>query len=421
MNLFLYFILSFGDRFNILVDDIISAAWRLMELPLFIILSILLILYFGIQFIVKKRRLTQIATLILFLFAFAFIADHKITNALIEIRSSNAERNFSSKNSFPEEYLSEENILVTISEIMSVDEWKENIKTKAINKGISFEQCIRENAIYVLEEEHKKKIKNRKIIQANSFTIEEKLKQSFGDVLFNQKTLHESVIYSHIRINQPKQDLHVVKIDLLDTLIKINVTPQLKGKYLTSKFARNSRSFLAINGEAGNSAQLGAPFGPWIGNWVSEGRAVMLKDNRERPFMCFDKNNKAMYFPEKIADTILNSQKFNCIYGRFDILLNGTNLEQEPKYRQPRTLMGLNSTGDKLILMVVDGRRPSHSIGMGLYRAAHIMQIFGAHNAMSCDQGGSSCMYIESEGIVNIPADDGRERPTYSHFGIGLR
>ena len=42
---------------------------------------------------------------------------------------------------------------------------------------------------------------------------------------------------------------------------------------------------------------------------------------------------------------------------------------------------------------------------------------------MLCDEGGSSCMYLQStDSIVNTPSDQqGRERPTYTHFGISIQ
>ncbi len=62
---------------------------------------------------------------------------------------------------------------------------------------------------------------------------------------------------------------------------------------------------------------------------------------------------------------------------------------------------------------------------MGFTRAeaGNLLKAFGAYNGMLCDEGGSSCMYLKRlGGICNIPSDSrGRERPTYTHFGIALR
>ena len=73
--------------------------------------------------------------------------------------------------------------------------------------------------------------------------------------------------------------------------------------------------------------------------------------------------------------------------------------------------------------MVVDGKRPWYSVGLTYEDCAEMLRSLGAYDAMACDQGGSSCMYVEDMGgIINRPADwDGVERPVYSHFGISFR
>jgi exopolysaccharide biosynthesis protein len=85
--------------------------------------------------------------------------------------------------------------------------------------------------------------------------------------------------------------------------------------------------------------------------------------------------------------------------------------------------MGLNEDGTYLYLMIVDGKKPDHSVGLTFRNCAEMLRSLGATNAMGCDQGGSSCMYVKSlGGIVNRPADsEGIERPIYSHFGISFK
>ncbi len=84
--------------------------------------------------------------------------------------------------------------------------------------------------------------------------------------------------------------------------------------------------------------------------------------------------------------------------------------------------MGIDREGRYLYMMVVDGKRPQYSLGLSLDESARLLKLLGAWNVMSCDQGGSSCMYLENYGgIINRPADsDGYERAVYSHFGIKL-
>jgi hypothetical protein len=76
--------------------------------------------------------------------------------------------------------------------------------------------------------------------------------------------------------------------------------------------------------------------------------------------------------------------------------------------RAPRTAVGITATGG-VILAVVDGRQPRHSVGLTLPETAELMRELGAQSALNLDGGGSSTMVIEGV-VVNRPSD-GRERP----------
>ena len=69
--------------------------------------------------------------------------------------------------------------------------------------------------------------------------------------------------------------------------------------------------------------------------------------------------------------------------------------------RHPRTGIGVTETG-QVILMVIDGRRPNHSIGATLVRFAKLFRDMGAVWALNLDGGGSSTMVINGA-IVNHP------------------
>lgn len=90
--------------------------------------------------------------------------------------------------------------------------------------------------------------------------------------------------------------------------------------------------------------------------------------------------------------------------------------------RAPRTLIG-TLPGGELVLMVVDGRHPEHSLGATLQEAAALLQACGCESGLNLDGGGSSVLYIhdaaEKEiaplapevrpGIVNLPSDVGHQ------------
>jgi hypothetical protein len=75
--------------------------------------------------------------------------------------------------------------------------------------------------------------------------------------------------------------------------------------------------------------------------------------------------------------------------------------------RQPRTAIGVTATG-KILLVVIDGRRPGWSRGATLGELRAILRGLGAVDALNLDGGGSSEMVVKGE-VVNRPSD-GRER-----------
>jgi len=77
--------------------------------------------------------------------------------------------------------------------------------------------------------------------------------------------------------------------------------------------------------------------------------------------------------------------------------------------RHPRTAMGVLADG-RLLLLVVDGRQPTHSLGMTLPELAMELRRLGAVEAMNLDGGGSSTMVVGHR-VVNQPSDETGERP----------
>lgn len=74
----------------------------------------------------------------------------------------------------------------------------------------------------------------------------------------------------------------------------------------------------------------------------------------------------------------------------------------------PRTAIGYNADGTKLVLLVVDGRSSS-SQGCVSKVLADIMAATGCTEAMNFDGGGSTTLYVDNLGVRNTPSD-GKER-----------
>jgi hypothetical protein len=77
--------------------------------------------------------------------------------------------------------------------------------------------------------------------------------------------------------------------------------------------------------------------------------------------------------------------------------------------RHPRTAIAALADG-RALLVVVDGRQPSSSVGMSLQELAQLLLEFGAVDAINLDGGGSTTMVVDRE-VVNRPSDPTGERP----------
>ena len=62
----------------------------------------------------------------------------------------------------------------------------------------------------------------------------------------------------------------------------------------------------------------------------------------------------------------------------------------------PRTAIGQRKDGIVLML-VIDGRRPGHSLGVDMVELTNVLEKYGAYNAANLDGGGSSSIVVEGE------------------------
>ncbi|WP_193199921.1 phosphodiester glycosidase family protein [Nostoc sp. MG11] len=76
--------------------------------------------------------------------------------------------------------------------------------------------------------------------------------------------------------------------------------------------------------------------------------------------------------------------------------------------RNPRTLAGITPQG-KLLLVTVDGRQPTRSVGASFEESALIMRSLEATDALNLDGGGSTTITINQQ-LINRPSDSTGER-----------
>lgn len=252
---------------------------------------------------------------------------------------------------------------------------------------------------------------------------EKALHAAFGEVQVFSSVFNESADRVLIRIVKEPVHACLTIVDLTHPGVEIRLDTGIDKKTLTSDFARTNHCMVAINGEAGNSPAMDSGLGDWIGNFVSAGKPILLKDSNRRPFLAFDRRCRATYAPAHLVATNQAAEWHNVIWGRHDVLTNGVATAPVQPERQPRTAMAIDKAGARLYLLVVDGRQPGYSVGLRRRDVGLLLAAFGASDGMLCDEGGSSCMYANPpDGILNTPSDSGgKERPTYTHFGVALQ
>jgi hypothetical protein len=95
--------------------------------------------------------------------------------------------------------------------------------------------------------------------------------------------------------------------------------------------------------------------------------------------------------------------------------------------RHPRTGVGIANGGQRLLIVVVDGRQAPYSDGMTLREMADLFRALGAREAVNLDGGGSTTFVYQvpdSAGvfrIANRPSDPAGERPVGDALGIVRR
>lgn len=92
------------------------------------------------------------------------------------------------------------------------------------------------------------------------------------------------------------------------------------------------------------------------------------------------------------------SQKNNiqeAVGGRQMLISSGETVNFTDTRLEPRTAVGVSRDGDKVYLLIVDGRRDSYSIGAEYALLAKIFHIYNVYDAINLDGGGSSTFLVK--------------------------
>ncbi len=245
-------------------------------------------------------------------------------------------------------------------------------------------------------------------------------------------------IFSETRTNPP-QRFFVAEIDLTNPQVRLHVSPggpdpDGAGPWETTlmrptKIAAREKFDLVVNGdffsargikdaEGTNSAYGAVIWSAVLGPAVSGGRVWSASTNA-RPCLVVNKAGKASIRPIKQP----KSDDWEVLSGNVMLVRDGKIVPHEKnKTRHPRTVVGLNRDATKLILLVVDGRKPGVALGMSYDELAAEMVRLGCYNALNLDGGGSSVLAVRDPAkgefkILNEPTD-GRERAVANVLGV---
>jgi exopolysaccharide biosynthesis protein len=235
-----------------------------------------------------------------------------------------------------------------------------------------------------------------------------------------------------IRTN-PDLRLYSVVVDLTDPHVHVRVVagprqpkshdPWNATLMPLSTMAQREHFTAAINGSPFGCKDaesfLGFKYPYYTGNlarptgWLVSDGVLLTPHPRwpDWPALVFRSNNHAEIgrYQQLPPDTT------QAVAGTYDIVRNGEVSRRpdpdplDPAIYAPRTAVGLDQAGTKLIFLVVDGRRPGYSEGISEYQVGVEMRRLGAWSALILDSGGSSTMALRAPGgavnVVNRPSD----------------
>ena len=210
-------------------------------------------------------------------------------------------------------------------------------------------------------------------------------------------------------------EFHALVVDLNVPGVAIRCTPLRERWKATSAYARGANLAAAING------------GVWGGLQGAQGLAagggqVWSSDDADFGFFAYTRDGNAMV--SRPSDVVEAQRRgiTDGVSGRPLIVDRGRISDELHQFenrntREPRTAVGVSEDGKKVILVTVDGRRAT-SHGGTLYEMAELLIELGAYRGLNLDGGGSTTMFVGSEGgVVNRPSR-GWEREVVNHIGV---
>jgi hypothetical protein len=232
--------------------------------------------------------------------------------------------------------------------------------------------------------------------------------------------LFNGVVRTHNTRTSPRLlNINVIQVSLHEPGIRFSVSPS-NGDFVSGETTlQTPQAFLE---EAGAQVAVNANFFDWVtystgtfanlyGLACSNGEMVSSFAS-SWPALNISKENVASI----IRNSTDGSSLFNAVAGSVVIVSGGANnayglTDSLSTDLHPRTSAGISADGNTLILMTVDGRNSSVSLGVSLVELADLMIEYGAADAINLDGGGSTQMIIDEGAgayVANVPSETAR-------------
>ena len=218
-------------------------------------------------------------------------------------------------------------------------------------------------------------------------------------------------------LTNPNFKIHALEVDLGSPGVSITSTTSAQRKHTPSDFAKLVGAQAAINGDFFSFTTYGT-------DGLAAGGGVKWADTS-------DTNASGVLTYEQVAGasqlelvppaqpvTFNAATMKGAVSGHPRLVAAGVAVSNTGSLclRNPRTAVGLSQDKKTLWMVVVDGRQTA-SVGMTCDELAALLKGLGAYEAMNFDGGGSSALYIEGAGVVNVPSD-GSERVVANHLAV---
>lgn len=255
------------------------------------------------------------------------------------------------------------------------------------------------------------------------------------DPLFIEN-IHPGINYFRGSTTLPYRTVyHLLEIDLttpgLELISNDPVSPREYAAETVQTFAEANETIVAVNGNFFYPFYSTTPFNyyPRVGELVevngtaiNDGNVWKGPGGNKWPSLCVSFDNIA----EIKTNGLCGSGTKIALAGNVQTLKDGEPINFPNEDKLPRTVVGVNEDGDRLWLLVVDGRQWPYSAGSTHYFNQRLLKSVGAHNVLNLDGGGSSTMVIQQDGeqeLFNAPYHTRvvmRQRPVANFLGIRI-